>query len=145
MLDAVLAHTLLKAVPEHAQVVFVGDADQLPSVGAGTVLTDLIESGAMLGLGALIVAVAIGGKLGGTALAARASGHSWRTSLSLGTLMNTRGLMELVVINIGLEEGIISPPLYVLLVVMALATTLMTTPMLNALRAPSGRSRPAVP
>ena len=84
---------------------------------------------------ALIVIVATAGKFGGTAIAARASGLSWRDSGALGILMNTRGLVELIVLNIGLDLGVITPRLFTMLVIMALVTTLMTAPVLSALRA----------
>lgn len=77
-----------------------------------------------------ILAVAIVGKVGGTTLAARASGQSWHAASTLGVLMNTRGLMELVVLNIGLDLGVLSPPLFAMMVVMALITTTMTVPSL---------------
>jgi Kef-type K+ transport system membrane component KefB len=77
----------------------------------------------------LIVAVAVAGKLGGTGVAARLGGLSWRDSLALGALMNTRGLMELVVLNIGLDIKVISPTLFSMMVVMAVATTMMTPPL----------------
>lgn len=79
----------------------------------------------------LVIVLSVVGKVGGSALAGRVSGFSWRNAVSLGVLMNTRGLMELVVLNIGLDAGIISPPLYAVLVLMALLTTLMTTPLLR--------------
>jgi len=79
----------------------------------------------------LVIGVAVAGKLGGSAIAARFSGLSWREAGALGTLMNTRGLMELVILTIGLDLGVISPVLFVMLVLMALATTIMTTPMLE--------------
>src|SRR3954453_17139883 len=79
----------------------------------------------------LIIVVASAGKFGGSALAARWNGLSWRESSALGILMNTRGLMELIVLNIGLELGIISPTLFAMLVLMALATTVATTPILH--------------
>jgi Kef-type K+ transport system membrane component KefB len=82
----------------------------------------------------LIVAVATAGKFGGTMLAARLTGMGWRDSASLGVLMNTRGLMELIVLNIGLDLGVISPTLFAMLVLMALVTTFATTPILHALR-----------
>ena len=91
----------------------------------------LIEGRAMWMALALVVAAAIAGKVGGTALAARLWRFRWRESLSLGAMMNTRGLMELVVLSIGLDAGIISPPLYAILVVMALVTTFMTAPLLR--------------
>ena len=83
---------------------------------------------------ALIVIVATAGKFGGTAIAARASGLTWRDSASLGILMNTRGLVELIVLNIGLELGVISPRLFTMLVIMAIVTTMMTAPVLSALK-----------
>jgi len=80
----------------------------------------------------LIVIVATAGKFGGTAIAARISGLTWRDSGTLGILMNTRGLVELVVLNIGLDLGVITPRLFTMLVIMALVTTLMTAPFLGA-------------
>ncbi len=81
--------------------------------------------------GALIVAVAIAGKLGGSAVAARLTGLSWREAGALGALMNTRGLIQLVFLTVGLEIGIISPALFTLMVMMALVTTFMTSPLLE--------------
>jgi len=75
--------------------------------------------------------VAIIGKFGGSTLAARATGLPWREAGALGVLMNTRGLMELVLLNIGLDIGVISPALFTMLVIMALVTTLMTAPILE--------------
>jgi Kef-type K+ transport system membrane component KefB len=75
--------------------------------------------------------VAILGKFGGSTLAARLSGMSWREAGALGTLMNTRGLMELVLLNIGLDIGVISPALFAMLVLMAIVTTFMTAPVLE--------------
>jgi len=80
---------------------------------------------------ALIIAVASLGKFGGSALAARITGLDWRDSSALGVLMNTRGLMELIVLNIGLEMNVISPTLFAMLVIMALVTTFSTTPILH--------------
>jgi Kef-type K+ transport system membrane component KefB len=80
---------------------------------------------------AAIVAVAIAGKLGGSVFAARLTGMSWREAGALGILMNTRGLMELVLLNIGLDIGVISQTVFTMLVVMALVTTFMTAPMLE--------------
>jgi Kef-type K+ transport system membrane component KefB len=79
----------------------------------------------------LIILVAVTGKVGGTSVAARFGGMPWRESLALGALMNTRGLMELVVLNIGLEIQVISPTLFSMMVVMAIATTMMTPPLLH--------------
>jgi Kef-type K+ transport system membrane component KefB len=80
---------------------------------------------------ALIFAVAILGKFGGATLAARANGTPWREAAALGVLLNTRGLVELVVLNIGLDIGVLSPALFAMLVLMALLTTFMTTPLLD--------------
>ncbi len=79
----------------------------------------------------LIIVVATVGKFGGTLAAARFAGQSWRDSAALGVLMNTRGLMELIVLNVGLDLGIITPRLFAMMVIMALATTIATTPMLQ--------------
>jgi Kef-type K+ transport system membrane component KefB len=79
----------------------------------------------------LIMFVAVGGKLGGVALAARAYGVPWREAGTIGALMNTRGLMELVVLTIGLEIGILSPALFAMMVLMAITTTFMTSPVVH--------------
>jgi Kef-type K+ transport system membrane component KefB len=81
----------------------------------------------------LIILVASLGKFGGTLAAAHFAGLDWRTSSALGILMNTRGLMELIVLNIGLDLGVISPTLFAMMVLMALTTTLATTPLLALL------------
>lgn len=80
---------------------------------------------------ALIIGVAIVGKIGGSSLAARWFGMSWREAGALGVLMNTRGLIELVFLNIGLDIGVISPTFFTMMVFMALITTFMTTPLLT--------------
>ena len=82
---------------------------------------------------AAIIAVATAGKFGGVTLAARATGSTSRDSAALGILMNTRGLVELIVLNIGLDLGVITPRLFTMLVIMALATTMMTSPILTRL------------
>ena len=82
---------------------------------------------------ATIILVATLGKFGGTLLAGKLTGLSWRVSASLGAMMNTRGLMALIVLDIGLKEGVISPTLYAMMVVMALVTTLATAPCLRLL------------
>ncbi len=93
----------------------------------------LLRGGTLWFYCALIVVVAILGKLLGCAVAARASGMSWNNALSVGVLMNTRGLIELVILNVGLELGVISPTLFSMMVIMALVTTFMTTPILSLL------------
>jgi len=78
-----------------------------------------------------VIAVAIAGKLGGSMAAARWTGMSWTDSFSLGTLMNTRGLVELIALNIGYDLGILSPRIFAMMVLMALITTFMTGPLLG--------------
>jgi Kef-type K+ transport system membrane component KefB len=78
-----------------------------------------------------IIVVATLGKLGASAVAARLAGMSWHESLQLGALMNTRGLMELIALNIGYDLGILSPRIFTMLVIMALVTTLFTGPLLT--------------
>jgi Kef-type K+ transport system membrane component KefB len=79
----------------------------------------------------LIVLIAITGKFIGSAFAARYVKLSWKDSLTIGSLMNTRGLMELVVLNIGYELGVLTPEIFAMMVIMALLTTFMTGPSLN--------------
>lgn len=88
----------------------------------------------------LIILVATAGKFGGTLVSARLTGLGWRDATALGLLMNTRGLMELIALNIGLDMNIISPPLFAMMVVMALVTTMATTPLLQLLRLDAGFS-----
>ena len=84
----------------------------------------------------LILVTACVGKFGGTLFAARAVGLPWRTATSLGVLMNTRGLVELIVLNVGLDLGVISAPLFAMLVLMALVTTFATSPLLSWIERP---------
>jgi Kef-type K+ transport system membrane component KefB len=90
----------------------------------------LLDTGGAWLICGLIIVVACAGKFGGSSLAARLTGLSWREAGALGTLMNTRGLMELIVLNIGLDLKVISPTLFTMMVVMALVTTFMTSPVL---------------
>jgi len=80
---------------------------------------------------AVIIALAVAGKFLGSAIAAKFVGQSWRESLIIGALMNTRGLMELVVLNIGYDLGVLSPEIFAMMVIMALVTTFMTGPALD--------------
>ncbi len=97
--------------------------------GLRTQINLLNSVSAWLIFGAVITA-AVAGKLGGSMLAARWSGMKWRDSFALGALMNTRGLMELIVLNIGYDLGILSSQIFAILVLMAITTTLMTAPLL---------------
>lgn len=91
----------------------------------------LLDDGVAWATCAAVIAVAVAGKLGGGMLAARVTGMSWRDSFALGALMNTRGLIELIVLNIGYDLGIISGRIFAMLVLMAVVTTLMTGPLLR--------------
>ena len=93
----------------------------------------LLNSGYLWMMAMLVLLVAIGGKGVACWLAARATGVSNRDALGIGTLMNARGLMELIIINIGLQRGIISPALFAILVIMAVITTLMASPLFDVL------------
>lgn len=92
---------------------------------------NLLNSMEAWGLTILIILVACAGKFGGSAIAAWFTGLNKRESCALGILMNTRGLMELIVLNIGLDLGVISPILFTMMVLMALVTTFITTPLLQ--------------
>jgi Kef-type K+ transport system membrane component KefB len=92
-----------------------------------------------------ILVVATGAKFGACAAAARWTGSSWREAAAIGVLMNTRGLMELIVLNIGLDLGVISPTLFTMLVLMALVTTIATTPLLRWIYPESERMRTRAP
>lgn len=81
-----------------------------------------------------IIVVAVSGKLGGSMLMARWTGMKWRDSFAVGALMNTRGLVELVVLNIGYDLGILSGRIFAMMVIMALVTTFMTAPLLSLVR-----------
>ncbi len=82
-------------------------------------------------IAALIIAVGVTGKFVGSAVAAKVVGNDWKDSLSIGALMNTRGLMELVVLNIGYDLGVLTPEIFAMMVIMALVTTFMTGPALD--------------
>ncbi len=95
---------------------------------------DLLDSGTTWAWAGIIVLFAILGKVGGAVLAARWSGQGWRAALGLGALLNTRGLVELIVLNIAYNVGVFSPTLFTMLVIMALVTTMCTTPALDLLK-----------
>ena len=87
-----------------------------------------------------ILAVSIFAKFGACWAAARLSGQDNRTALGIGALMNSRGLMELIIINIGLQAGVIGPALFSMLVLMAIVTTLMASPLFEAGLRPARRA-----
>ncbi len=127
--DSTLARTLRERLQDFVVVML------LPAFFALTGLRtrlDLIDPGLWPMCGAIIL-VACLGKFGGSALAARLTGMEWRDSAALGILMNTRGLMQLIVLSIGLDLQVISPTLFAMLVLMAMVTTFATTPVLDLL------------
>lgn len=91
----------------------------------------------------MIIVVAVVGKFVGSAIAARFVGQNWKDSLTIGALMNTRGLMELVVLNIGYDLGVLTPEIFAMMVIMALVTTFMTGPALDLINW-SFRSKPSL-
>ncbi len=101
----------------------------------------LVHGGGQWLIVGVIILVACLGKFGGTAVAARLTGLPWRESSALGILMNTRGLMQLIVLNLGLDLKVLSPTLFAMMVIMAVVTTMMTTPILHALHADTQVSR----
>jgi Kef-type K+ transport system membrane component KefB len=94
---------------------------------------DLLNGGRIWFWAAIVLVAAVFGKMGGAALAARWNGQSWKDAAALGALLNTRGLVELIVLNIAYNVGAFTPTLFTMLVVMALVTTMITTPILNML------------
>ena len=93
----------------------------------------LLNSAYLWGMCGLVLVAAVAGKFGACWLAARLSGLPHREALGIGTLMNARGLMELIIINVGLQRGVISEALFAILVIMAVVTTLMASPLFDAL------------
>jgi Kef-type K+ transport system membrane component KefB len=137
--ESVVARTLTRQL-EHLVTILL-----LPAFFAFTGMRtriDLVSGLEQWMICGLIILVATLGKFGGTLAAARLSGLGWRAAAALGTLMNTRGLMELIVLNIGLDLRVISPPLFAMMVVMALVTTMATAPVLQWLL-PQTASAPA--
>lgn len=126
--DAGLVHDLMEKLEDFTVVlllpIFFAFTGLRTSIG-------LIQGAEMWSYFGYVLLIACAGKFGGSALAARATGLGWREAGAVGILMNTRGLMELVILGIGLDLGAISPALFAILVMMALATTAMTTPILE--------------
>jgi hypothetical protein len=101
----------------------------------------LLNSRELLGLTLLVMLLAIAGKGVACMLAARWGGESWRDSAAIGTLMNARGLMELIILNIGLQNGVIQPTLFTIFILMAIVTTVMASPLYLLI---AGRARAGV-
>lgn len=130
---------LLRSLTERIEPISIVVLMPLFFALAGLGTTADAFSGASVGAMLLIVAVATIGKLAGGAIGARMAGYGWRDSFATGSLMNARGLMELIVMKIGLDAGLIGPELFTMLLVMALATTAMTGPLINLVM---GRAKP---
>ncbi|MEK7254423.1 MAG: cation:proton antiporter, partial [Bacteroidota bacterium] len=105
----------------------------------------LLDAGYLWQVCGLIILVAVAGKFFGSALAARFVGQSWRDSLTIGALMNTRGLMQFVVLNIGYDLGLMTSEVFAMMVIMALFTTAMTGPALNLIDRFLPERKPPVP
>src|SRR5690606_31801814 len=108
--------------------------------GLNTQLT-MVNNLELLVIAAAVLASSILAKFGACWAAARLSGHDNRTALGVGALMNSRGLMELIIINIGLQAGVIGPALFSMLVMMAIVTTLMASPLFEAVYGRTARER----
>jgi Kef-type K+ transport system membrane component KefB len=98
----------------------------------------LLNEGNLWATCGMVILVAVIGKFGGSSITARVMGQSWKDAFAIGAFMNTRGLMELVVLNIGYDLGILTPGIFAIMVLMALATTFMTGPLLNLIDYASG-------
>ena len=147
LLGAVIPHDSAVARAFSAQLESIVTVLLLPAFFAFTGMRtrlDLVSGVDQWMLCGLIIVVATLGKFGGTVLAARLTGQGLRDAACLGALMNTRGLMELIVVNIGLDLGVISPTLFSMLVLMALVTTMTAAPVLQWLL-PEDLSNKAVP
>jgi Kef-type K+ transport system membrane component KefB len=103
---------------------------------------DLLNGSSMWIWAGIVLAAAVFGKMGGAAIAARWTGQSWRDAIALGALLNTRGLVELIVLNIAYNVGAFTPTLFTMMVVMALVTTMCTAPVLNLLGIRDGKKGP---
>jgi len=141
--DSALAHVFTKKLTEVVTVLLLPAFFAYTGMRTQIGLISGVEQWFICGV---LILVATAGKFGGCLIAGRLTGLSWRPAAALGVLMNTRGLMELIVLNIGLDLGVISPTLFAMMVLMALATTLATTPVLWVLdpdRVEMGEARKA--
>ncbi len=122
---------LLRALTERVEPLSIVLLMPLFFALAGLSTTRAAFAGGALGAMALVIAVAAIGKLLGGAIGARASGLDAADSFAVGALMNARGLMELIVMKVGLDTGLIGPGMFTILLVMALVTTAMTSPLIS--------------
>lgn len=126
--DGKLAESLIEKLESVAVVLFLPLFFAFSGLRTQIGLVSTASDWAVTGLFILVATV---GKFGGSAVAGRLTGLRWREASAIGVLMNTRGLMELIVLNIGLDLGVISPTVFTMLVIMALVTTFATTPVLH--------------
>jgi Kef-type K+ transport system membrane component KefB/nucleotide-binding universal stress UspA family protein len=126
--DGGFAHSLAEKLEDFAVVFLLPLFFAYSGLRTQVGLLNSVDGWVMCGL---IILVACAGKFGGSAVAARLTGLRWREASAIGILMNTRGLMELIVLNLGLDLGILSPTLFTMMVIMALVTTFITTPLLR--------------
>ena len=125
-----MSHTILSMRAAAIYLILVGT----PFAGLMVILRtsiNLISGTLMWFYCAIIIFSAVAGKLGGSMISARINGMPWRESAAIGILMNTRGLVELVILNIGLDMRVLSPALFSMMVLMALTTTFIATPLLQ--------------
>jgi Kef-type K+ transport system membrane component KefB len=134
--DSALAQSFIKKLEDLVTIVFLPAFFAFTGMRTQIGIVTTVDEWLLCGI---IVLTATIGKFGGTFVAARLNGMSWRQSAVLGTLMNTRGLMELIVLNIGLDLKVISPKLFAMMVIMAVVTTMMTGPVLGWLEKVSRR------
>jgi len=142
LFGAFLAGVILPEIPEFRKIII----DKIEDVALTFLLPlffvytglrteiGLLNTPHLWSITAVVIAFAVFGKFVGGAVTAKITGENWRDSLSLGILMNTRGLMEIVVLNIGFEMGILPKEIFAMLVLMALVTTFMTTPLLSLIQ-----------
>jgi Kef-type K+ transport system membrane component KefB len=140
--DSALAHAIAGKLTDLVVVLFLPAFFAFTGMRTEIFLVEGLEDWLLC---ALVIIVAVAGKFGGSYAAARLTGLGWRDSAALGVMMNTRGLMELVVLNVGLDLRVISPKVFAMMVAMALVTTFATTPVLYLLGvvAPRGAPLPA--
>jgi len=131
--DSAVARAFIKQLEAVVTVLFLPAFFALTGMRTRIDLVSGVDQWLICGL---IILVATVGKFGGSFVAARFTGLGWREAAAIGTLMNTRGLMELIVLNIGLDLGVISPTLFAMMVLMALVTTMATSPVLRLLIRP---------
>jgi Kef-type K+ transport system membrane component KefB len=118
LIDRVERVTVAALLPVFFVLAGLSTSESLMTGGAGVTLL-------------LVLIVSVAGKLLGGTAGARISGQSWRDSVTIGSLMNARGMMELIVIKVGLDAGVINTAMFTILLVMAIVTTMMTTPMVT--------------